>query len=364
MNYLHSAGNDRRCEPWSITARGVLSFSGIATRERTIGPLTRSRFAAITGAGMRVGYFGYYVRDLRTDQKYLIDLRAFFRDFANCPNVPFRSQFRWGGETLLLQLLDRDTNTYLFVQSRDLELVKRIRKLVHSADDISGVLGPNSSVGFASYVVIGKNWMSFACKVLSPRQTAFGNMVNELFQALNIRYSFGFTALQTELAPNQVQALNRVGRIDIALNQTSPVMQRVADLLTGGHGQRAVDAAEIRVSIVPRRSQDADLSRTLNDIVNELPVDGLESIAARAKLDAYDKMSDMFIYGSGAIRDLVVTDHENEIPAQMKRKKAANVPLNAKIREFRDDDDYETDRTAGELGISWARAYANRVVGP
>lgn len=309
---------------------------------------------------MRVGYFGYSVRSRQNDVKYLVDLRRFFRDFANSNDVAFKSRFRYGGEALLLQLLDEATNTYLFVQSRDLELVKRIQKRQLSADDLSNLLGASNSIGFASYVVIGKNWMSFACRVLSPRQTAFGNFVNELFQALNIPYDFTFRALQTELAANRVAQLDKVGRIKIEVNAASPLMQHVADFLTGGDGEEWVDAAELHVAIVPSRKKTATLGETLNEIVNRLPHDGLESIEARAKLDAADRMSDMYIYGAGAIRDYVVVEHEAQLPAALQAKRRANQQLIAKLEEYRNDDEFDTDTTASGLGISWARAYANR----
>src|SRR5687768_12038845 len=55
---------------------------------------------------MRVGYFGYSVRSRQNDVKYLVDLRRFFRNFASSNDVAFKSRFRYGGEALLLQLLD------------------------------------------------------------------------------------------------------------------------------------------------------------------------------------------------------------------------------------------------------------------
>jgi hypothetical protein len=311
---------------------------------------------------MRVGYFGYSVRSRVNDIRYLIDLRSFFRAFAASDDIAFKSRFRYGGESLLLQLLDEETNTYLFVQSRDLELIKRIQKRELSADDVSNLLGAGDSIGFASYIVIGKNWMSFACRVLSPRQTAFGNFVNELFQNLVIEYDFTFTALQSELAQNKVTQLERVGRIKIEVNASSTLMQSFADFLTGGDGEELVDASELHITIVPSRKRTSTLGETLNTIVERLPRDGLESIEARAKLDAADRMSDMYIYGSGAIRDHVDVKHEAELAAELRRKMRANQQFAAKLEEYRANDEYETGSTATHLGISWASAYPNRVV--
>lgn len=311
---------------------------------------------------MRVGYFGYFVKSRQTDEKSLVDLRRFFRGFAAENDVGFKSQFRYGGEALVLQLLDEATNTYLFVQSRDLELVKRIQRRNLSADDLGALLGANNGIGFASYVVIGKNWISFACRVLSPRQTAFAHFANELFQALGLNYDFVLRTLQTELAEDLVEQLEKVGKIQIQVNATSPLMQSIADLFTGGDGEELVDATEMQITIVPSRKRNASLGQTLNSIIENVPINGLESIKARAKLEETDRMSDMYIYGAGAIRDYVFVEHENEVPTALRVAWRANNELLLKLGEFRDEDEFEGDNSAAGLGLSWPRAYADRAV--
>ncbi|MGB9099599.1 hypothetical protein [Stenotrophomonas indicatrix] len=310
---------------------------------------------------MRVGYFGYFVRDRETDERYLIDLRKFFREFAASTDVGFKSQFRYGGESLLLQLLDEDTNTYLFVQSRDLELVKRIQRKNLSADDISAIIGANNGIGFASYVVVGKHWVSFACRVLSPRHTAFSHFVNSLFQALTLEFDFVLRTFQSELGREVASQFDKVGRINIQVNTNSPLLQYVADFFTGGDAEELVDVQELHISIVPKRSRKADLSETLNEIIDRVPENGLESLTARARLEETDRMSDMYIYGAGAIRDFVFVDHESEVPAELSKAKRDNAKLKEKLEEFRADDEFQTDNTARSLGISWALAYGNRV---
>jgi len=310
---------------------------------------------------MRVGYFGYFVKDRNTDDKYLVDLRRFFRDFAASADVEFKSQFRYGGESILLQLLDQATNTYLFVQSRDLELVKRIQRRNLSADDIGAIIGANNGIGFASYVVVGKNWISFACRVLSPRQTAFSHFVNSLFQALGLEFDFVLRTLQNELGREVAETFDKVGRINIQVNTDSPFLQYVADFFTGGDGEELVDVQELHVSIVPKRSRKSDLSETLNEVIDRVPDEGLESLTARARLEATDKMSDMYIYGAGAIRDFVFVDYESAVPNALRDKRRVNTKLKEKLEEFRADDEFEADATARGLGISWARAYGSRV---
>ena len=310
---------------------------------------------------MRVGYFGYFVIDRGTDQRYMVDLRKFFREFAASADVGFKSQFKYSGESLVLQLLDEPTNTYLFVQARDLELVKRIQRRNLSADDIRAIIGANNGIGFASYVVVGKNWVSFACRVLSPRHTAFSHFVNSLFQALDLNFDFVLRTLQDELGREVAGTFDKVGRINIQVNTRSPLLQYVADFFTGGDAEELVDVEELHISIVPKRSRKADLSETLNEVIDRVPDDGLESLTARARLEETDRMSDMYIYGAGAIRDFVFVDHEDEVPAALKVARQRNGKLREKLEEFRADDEFEADATARGLGISWPLAYGRRV---
>ncbi|WP_226426524.1 hypothetical protein [Xanthomonas sp. MWU16-30325] len=309
---------------------------------------------------MRVGYFGYHVKSRVDNVEYLVDLRRFFRSFANS-DVAFKSQFKYGGETLLLQVLELESNTYLFVQSRDLELIKRIQKSNLSAQDISSMLGSGDGVGFASYVVVGDCWISFACRVLSPRHTAFGNMANELFQKFSINYDFIFTALQSELQPELVPRLEKVGKIDIEINASSPLWQRACDLFTGGDGQEIVDASELHVSFIPKRKKKASLGKALNEMINELPRDGLESIKARAKLEEKDRMSDMYIYGQGALRDYVFPQDELHVASELARARQSNNKFAELIGEFRDEQRFQSS-SATDLGINWSRASRSRLV--
>ncbi|WP_181105609.1 hypothetical protein [Xanthomonas arboricola] len=306
---------------------------------------------------MRVGYFGYHVKSRKDNAEYLVDLRRFFRSFAKS-DVAFKSQFKYGGETLLLQVLDEAAHTYLFVQSRDLELIKRIQRSNLSAQDISSLLVSGDGVGFASYVVVGDCWMSFACRVLSPRHTAFGNMANELFQKFLIDYDFVFTALQAELQPDLIPKLDKVGKIEIEINAGSGAFQRICDLFTGGSGEEVVDASEIHVSIVPKRKKRTSLGETLNDIVNKFPLDGVESIKARAKLEEQDRMSDMYIYGAGAVKDYVFPRDELHVSSELARARDANKKFAELIGDFKDEQKFES-KSATDLGINWARASRN-----
>lgn len=311
---------------------------------------------------MRVGYFGYYVKHRQSGDKHIVDLRNFVRDFVACPDIAFKQQFTYNAENLLL--LPAQGSTYLFVQTRDLEIVKRVRRGVWDADDIRRVLRSDQSVGFASYVALNAEWLGTACRVMSPRHTAFANLINSIFDKLQIPFDFILRAFHTQLPEDEVSALDRVGRVSVEISHSSPAMPRVWSALTGGDGTELNDVAAMRIEVIPQRKRTADLKPSLQELVDSLPRNGLESLEARAKAEALDRMSDMYIYGAGALRSFVDVDADSQIPDAMASAARESAELREAIQEFRDEPDLDTGSNASSLGISWSSAYGSYVDRP
>ena len=314
-------------------------------------------------ADMRVGYFGYYVKHRQSGDKYIVDLRNFVRDFVTSEDVAFKQQFTYNAESLLL-LPSSQGSTYLFVQTRDLEIVKRVKRGEWDADDIRRVLRSDQTVGFASYVSLSPEWIGTACRVMSPRHTAFAHLVNSIFDKLQIPFDFILRSFHTQLPEDQVASLDRVGRVSVEINHSSPAMPRVWSALTGGDGTELNDIASMRIEVIPLRKRTADLKPNLQELVDSLPRNGLESLEARAKAEALDRMSDMYIYGAGAVRGFIDVDAESEIPEAMATSARDNADLQTAIQEFRDEPDLESGSNASSLGISWSSAYGRYVDRP
>lgn len=304
---------------------------------------------------MRVSYFGYYVKHRPSGNKYLVDLRTFVRDFVACEDIAFKQKFTYNAESLLL--LPAQASTYLFVQTRDLEIVKRVKRGEWNADDIRRVLRDDQTVGFASYISLNSEWVGTACRVMSPRHTAFAHLINSIFDELQIPFDFTLRSFQTQLPEDEVSSLDRVGRVSVEINHSSPALSRVWSALTGGDGAELNDVAAIRLEVIPLRKRTADLKPNLQELVNSLPRSGLESLEARAKAEALDRMSDMYIYGAGALRDFIDVDAESQIPDAMAAASRESGELREAIQEFRDEPELESGFNASGLGISWSSAY-------
>lgn len=311
---------------------------------------------------MRVGYFGYYVKHRESGDKHIVDLRNFVRDFVASDDITLKQQFTYNAESLLL--LPSQGSTYLFVQTRDLEIVKRVKRGEWDADDIRRVLRGDQTVGFASYVSLNPEWIGTACRVMSPRHTAFAHLINSIFDKLQIPYDFILRSFHTQLPEDEVSSLDRVGRVSVEINHSSPALQRVWSALTGGDGTELNDVAAMRIDVIPLRKRTADLKPNLQELVESLPRHGLESLEARAKVEALDRMSDMYIYGAGALRSFIDVEAEAQIPEAMASAARESAELRDAIQEFRDEPDLQTDSNASGLGITWSSAHGRYVDRP
>lgn len=311
---------------------------------------------------MRVGYFGYYVKNRQTGDSHIVDLRNFVRDFVACEDINFKQKFTYNAENLLL--LPAEGSTYLFVQTRSLEIVKRVKRGEWDADDIRRVLANDQAVGFASYVSLNHEWLGTACRVMSPRHTAFSHLMNSIFEELQIPFHFILRAFHTALPEDEVASLERVGRVSVEINHSSPVVQQVWSALTGGDGTELNDVAAMKIEVIPLRKRSSDLKPNLQELVNSLPRHGLESLEARAKAEALDRMSDMYIYGTGALRSFIDSEIESQIPDAMATAARESSELREAIQEFRDEQDLDTNSNASGLGISWSSTYGHYVDNP
>ncbi len=261
-------------------------------------------------------------------------------------------------------MLPAQGSTYLFVQTRDLEIVKRVKRGEWDADDIRRVLRGDQTVGFASYVSLNSEWLGTASRVMSPRHTAFAHLINSIFDKLQIPYDFILRSFHTQLPEDEVSSLDRVGRVSVEINHSSPAFPRVWSALTGGDGTELNDIAAMRIEVIPLRKRTADLKPNLQELVDSLPRDGLESLEARAKAEALDRMSDMYIYGAGALGSFIDVDAESQIPDAMASAARESAELREAIQEFRDEPDLESGTNASGLGISWSSAYGRYVDHP
>ncbi len=307
---------------------------------------------------MRVSYFGYSVRHIGTGEYWLVDLRDFVSGFVAADESEIKNGLTYNGEQIFL--LPHKPPVYLFVQARDHEIIKAIRKREMSVEDIHAALN-GASVGFASYVLMGEHWFGIGCRVLSPRVNAFAAFVQDVFQALRVPYQFSVQALTEQIPKSHVQKLYQVNSVSIGMEIENGLARHIYNLLTGGSDAGLADVANMEVTIRRRRKGNHSIKDSAQAIVNSVPDEGLESLEAKAKKELSEGVTDVYIVGQGGLRDFVPGDSEAHIAEQMQERAAGNSVLRDKLGEIRGDENFNTAVAPRELGLDWESAIARYV---
>jgi hypothetical protein len=299
---------------------------------------------------MRISYYGYAVKS--GDKKFVIDLRAFIHDFVASPDKRFKSKLTYNGESLYLLPLVPHRDVYLFVQSRDKEIIKAIERNNLSVADIQNKLQTNESVGFASYVLVDACWIGIASRVLAPRISAFSHLMTQIFIELNKSYIFSPIALTDSLPKSKIASLKHVGAVSVEMDVSNTVCQTVLGVVTGLAEQNLIDVGSVEIRITPLRKGKKNLKRVLAGVANSVPTDGLEALEARAKIEETDRVTDMYIVGQGGLRDFVPEVDEADVPITMKNLATNNSKLQAKASAFAGARGYVKVNRLNDLGLA------------
>lgn len=304
---------------------------------------------------MRLSYYGYCLLHVPTGKRYLVDLTALTKKFVNSTNQHFKASVTYHGERLYL--LPFGASTYLFVQTKTNEIIKAIEGQTLSVQDIRNKLLKNESVGFASYVYMDASYLGIATKVLSPRITAFCELMTKVVAGYGGGdYAFVPTVLAETLPKSAIKTLDHVGSVTVEMNIANSYAQDLLKTLTNRDASNLVDIASVEITIRPMRKGKKSLLPDLAAIANNVPDKGLVSLEARAKATAADHMTDIFIVGEGGIRDFIEFNKEVDLQNLIPDRATKNAALQAKVKEYKANGSFKKVGDISKLGIDRSRA--------
>ncbi len=299
---------------------------------------------------MRLSYYGYCLLHVPTDKRHLVDLRALTKKFVNSTNQQFKASITYHGERLYL--LPFGASTYLFVQTKTNEIIKAIERKTLSVQDIRNKLMQNESVGFASYVYMDDSYLGIASRVLSPRITAFAELMTKVIVGYGgTDYAFVPTVLAETLPVSAIKTLEHVGSVTVEMNVANSLAQDMIKQLTTRQPDNLVDIASIEITIKPVRKGKKNLRSDLSQIAKNVPTKGLVSLEARAKATAADHMTDIFIVGEGSIRDFIDFKKESDLQTLIPSRAVNNSALQLKVREYKSNVSHKKVADISTLGI-------------
>lgn len=280
---------------------------------------------------MKITYYKYYLKN--GTQRIRYNMRPFLTAFADA-NLPELKKQLATVESESLYLFRITEKIFLFVIIRDSEIVKAVNANDLTHEDIHDRLSSDETLGFASYIFIGKNHYGIASTFKGPKNTYWTDFINNLLQRLNIDgYFFESSPFKIESSREQVLSLEFKGATSFQVNRSSSVFGKLKELLALGD-----DVSTISLQIKPMPRQNMALSA--DSIARNLSDEGLEKYYVRGKKDLQDSATDFYILGSGSVSDTITVKGEDKICESIATKHRANGTLRQYVQEFADDNSY------------------------
>jgi hypothetical protein len=159
-------------------------------------------------------------------------------------------------------------------------------------------------------------------------------------------------AFTDKLLPAAVAALDHVGAVSIHMDATGSLAGDLLRTLTGNGNPAQIDIGQIQIRIVPA-TRKASLKQVLRDVANTIPPGQLAALDARARVNAADHMKDIFLVGSGGLRDEISSSDETKIPQLIASRSASNSSLTQKVAEFKSNAAFTKVADPRVVGLHW-----------
>lgn len=286
---------------------------------------------------MRVNYYGYTLKDITTGENHLVDLRPFLHSFCKLEVPKFKASFIYRDELLYLSRLQGDC--FIFLITRNSEIIRRINTSNLTMGEISQLLAEDEQIGFASYVMVQGDNLAYASTLFAPRLDAFAWFINELLDVTgNSNWKFSTTPMLYQATRADALRMEHIGKTTFQLSKSNNIAQDILSLVAVTPGEyEEVDSIEITIRPSGRKS----IKDTVGKAIRAIPDEGLQKLVMRAKEEASSQMMDLYIAGKGSIGDNITKSDEVRIPELLKERHSKNAYLSEKLKEFRESGSYK-----------------------
>ena len=308
---------------------------------------------------MKLSYYSYSIEKLANGKHLLMDIRPFLQAFCKHDDVNYKNSFSHGGEHVYL--LPASKSMYLFLITRNQEIIKSISANDLSVGDVHDRLSLDESIGFASYVYIEKSFFAFASTVMAPRFSSFALFMNNIFKSVGItKHEFVVHPLMVQSTKADALGMPFVGKTTIQVNKESNFFEKIRDSV-GGTVEEFSDVDSFEVVIKPRKRQNIDAAA--KKFINAIPDSGLDKMLVRAKDELQGQLVDLYLAGKGILSDSLDNKQEVNLYNEISTKVSSNEILAQKIVEFEKDGKYERKRIKPIFRLhdvdSWADSIRN-----
>jgi len=303
---------------------------------------------------MKLNYFGYSIENGTNHKKHLMDIRPFLNAFCTYNNTTYKNTFRHNGEMVFL--LKSSKNLYLFLITRNSDIIKSINSTDHSIGEIYDKLSNNEMLGFASYIYVESSFFGYASTQMSPKNTAFVGFVNNVFKSLQLHYSFIANPLLQQSSRQEVMSMPFVGRSVIQVSKENSFFDDIKNAV-GGTNEEFSDVDSFEITLKPRSRK--NIEAAVKKVITAVPDLGLDKMLVRAKEEVHEGLVDLYLAGQGIVSDNISTKNELELTTEITQKVTSNELLETKVNEHEGDEAISKDKLDAILRFSEQSAWSS-----
>lgn len=287
---------------------------------------------------MKLSYYGYSVLDVHKNEYHLQQMSEVVSAFCKYNNPAYKNNFVRGAEHLYL--LNVVGNLYLFIQTKNEEIIKKVNSDDISAHEITDDLEDNESIGFASYVYFDKHFIGFASTVYAPRVTAFCDFMDFVIESILGKNIYKFITHPFKSHAEKQEVLDKpfIGKSTMVISKNSSLFDDFLRLLNG-NAQAFEKVNSFEIIIKPEYK--ANIADAVKPIISSTESDQFQSFIVMAKTEQHDALKDYYLEGEGLISDTIKRkSDETKLKEQISKKIEDNIGLAKKVAEHEADDEF------------------------
>ncbi len=283
---------------------------------------------------MKISYYRYWIA--KKAERHRQTIRGIISAFSKVKSQTFRESFVDGVDNLFLYPI-RD-HLYLFVITKDKELIKAISENTMAHEDIYRKLDAGERIGFGSYIYLGPDFFGIASTVHGPKAKRLGDFFNQIFQAAEIKdCDFNFAPFQLSTTPKDASLFSFKSAIRMTVNKGCDLFQSIMSF--GDTDGEDVDTVIVEI----RPSMRKQMKTTYDAILKKASESGIESMIVRAKKELEDQLLDYHVIGQGGLARPIQAKGEEGICDAILQDVQSNVSLKEELESYRGDKAYDTD---------------------
>lgn len=238
---------------------------------------------------MQTYFYFNYVINTNNSEKYLFDLKPFFKAFTNWEtSIKIATRLAKGDQKLFLVPVVGKKNFYLFISTKTNEAFQKVianNESINASDLLTELKKneQNANVGFAAYILFDekRNLFTYASRQGAPSISVFKNYLNAILPQIGVGgFEFKIDELTHNMDKKVAAELPYIGSTTIRVDSLNPLYDIVADHLFPDADDRK-DVEEIEITLKPSPRQ--NIRSSVRSAIYKLKEQGLISIRLNGK---------------------------------------------------------------------------------